>query len=309
MRAKYSPTISERYTDRHWWTKNGGGFGLLSNGRSMTSEYQNYDHEGFDPFGYASNGRDRKGYTVRDYESSDELYSDVAAEWRQKPPTCKTVSAYWGAVASVIDRLVERFPHLPVSLPQQKPEGPGVSIYLIEGGGYGVAVRLPDVDGLPRTMDIRFDDGTGGSSPYKPEWSVNVITNACGEITRNALCLVETSEAAVRFASEEIADYDPDRFIHDVTLVEGGDGVSYLKAVPYGVRSNGDVIGSVHAIDAATAIAKVASRFRPGGPVTRMAERGISRLRREQAPENPAEFSADHIRPTRGLSQSRGMTR
>lgn len=279
MRAKYSPTISERYVDRRWWFANGGGFGLLEDGRPMTDRYQPFDHEGFDQFGYNENGRDRAGYSMRDYESSEDLYATVCDSPDFRPLKGKSVSDYWLAVSGVVDVLGERFPNLPITLPQEhRAEGPGISVYLTQKRSYGVVLRMPDVDGMARTLDIRFDDGTGGSSPERREWSVNVVANTCGDIRRAALCMIDTFEGAVAFASAEIAEYAPDRLVHDVILAEGGDGVTFLKAVPHGRAPDGDILGSVYAGDARSAIEKLAGRFEVGGPISRMAARGIRRL-------------------------------
>ena len=161
MRGKFSPTISERYVDRLWWVRNGGGYGLLADGSQMSENYQHYDHEGYDPFGYAANGRDRAGYSIRDYDGSEDLFSLTAGEWKGVWLSGKSVHEYWTAATEVAAMMEDRFRGLATFHPQdERPVGPHIAIRVIEGGGYGVELTLEDIDGAPRGLDIRFDDGT-----------------------------------------------------------------------------------------------------------------------------------------------------
>ena len=279
MRGKYSPTISERYIDQYWWVRNGGGYGLLADGTQMSETYADFDHEGYDPFGYGRNGRDRAGHSVRDYAGSEELFYQTVEEYQGTHNVGKPAHEYWTAVTEVAALMEDRFPGLPVVHPQDdRPGTPHIAIHVVKGGGYAVELRLEDADGAPRSLDIRFDDGAGGSSRADRTWTVNAVARSGGETRRAALCMMETSAPVLSFAADAVSAYDPDRLLHDVLVSEGGDGSVYLEARPRSERARGDVLGSVYASDAKSAIETLAARYEDGGTVQRMAARGIRRL-------------------------------
>lgn len=279
MRGKYSPTILERYVDRQWWFRNGGGYGLLDDGSQMSETYHSVDHEGFDQFGYGREGHDRAGYSIRDYEGSEELFSAVANEFSGKKRAGKSVSEYWTALRAITDEIDARFAGLPLVLPQEDlPKRPYLALRSIAGASYGIDLRLEDVDGMARSLEICFDDGTGGSSRQDITWTVNVVETAGGQKRRNAVCMIETMDAALEFALESVARFDPDINLYDIYIAEGGDGVVYLDAVPRNDSLSGDFMACLCADGRRSAIEKFSSRFEEGGVIARMAERGIRRL-------------------------------
>lgn len=301
MRGKYSPTISERYIDHFWWFKNGGGYGLLADGLQMTDTYFDFDHEGFDQFGYGPTGRDRAGHTMKEYLGSSDLFSEIASEYSNKQAPAKSVSDYWNASMQVAAMLENRFTDVPLVLPQERrPEEPHIRIAALPQGGYGVRLELEDAADAPRSLEIRFDDGTGGGSNTKTEWSVNVISTSGGETRKAALCMVDGMPAALAFASEAISSYDPDRMIHDVRIMESGDGTVYLEAAPRGMRISGDILGCVYAPDPAAAIEVFASRYEAGGAMHRLAARTLRRLSATQT----AHLSAEPELSTDAMSSS-----
>lgn len=282
MRAKFSPTISERYIDRLWWVRNGGGYGLLEDDSQMSDTYHQFDHEGFDSFGYDRWGRDRAGNSIRDYESSEALFSDMV-EARDVYKYVKPVSEYWHAVTMVASQMADRYPGLMIVDPQaERPDHPHIALHVVKGGGYGVKLTLENVDGAPRSIDVRFDDGTGGSSRKDHAWSVNVITQSGGEITQAALCLVDSMEVVLDFAFEAVSSFDPDRLLFEVRIEEGGNGTVFLSANSKGECSSGDVLGNIYAASPSSALEAFALRFEEGGVVRRMAARGLCRIAAEQ---------------------------
>ncbi|MCZ7861815.1 hypothetical protein O9X98_10525 [Agrobacterium salinitolerans] len=274
MRAKYSPTVVDRDFDRLWWAKNGGGYGLLEDGSQMTDAYYQFDHEGFDRFGYDERGVDRAGHTVRDYEI-EELYNEILT--RGLPPRySKPVSQYWHAATAIADNMSERFSELPVVNPQDPtPSAPHIAIHVGKNGGYGVRLVLEDMDGSPRSLEVAFD--ADGNS-LTDTWSVNVTARSGGETRRTGRQSVVARSEALDFARSTVAAYDPDRRLYDVLVVESGDGMIYLDAHHRSERARGDILGTVYASDAASAIEALARRFQPGGTVQRMASRGLRRL-------------------------------
>ncbi|MDW9478904.1 hypothetical protein GOB57_09425 [Sinorhizobium meliloti] len=276
MRAKYSPTIVEKDLDRLWWVRNGGGYGLLDDGSQMSDVYHQFDHEGYDRFGYDERGIDRAGYTVRDYEI-EELYNEVLTKGLP-PRYSKSVSEYWHAVMAVAEYMAERFPELDVINPQDPaPAAPHIAIHVVQDGGYGARLVLEDVDGSPRSLDIVFDAIADGSRPADI-WAVNIVARSGGETRRTGRQALHSRADALDFAQGAVSAYDPDRRLYDVLIVEGGDGLIYLAAHHRSERARGDVLGTVYASDAASAIETLARRFEPGGTVQRMAARGLRRL-------------------------------
>ncbi|MBY3151114.1 hypothetical protein HFO56_01645 [Rhizobium laguerreae] len=274
MRGKYSPTIVERNADPLWWARNGGGYGLLDDGSQMSDVYHQFDHEGYDRFGYNERGIDRDGNSVRDYEV-EELFAEVLT--RGLPVRhSKSVTEYWHAVTEVAERIAERFPGLPVVAPQDgRPQTPHIGFYVAENGGYGVRLVLDDVDHSPRSLDIVFD--AVDSSRLRDLWSVNVVARSGGETRRTAGQALNREEA-MEFARTTTSAYDPDRRLYDVLIVQGGDGVIFLEARQRSERARGDILGTVYASEAAAAIETLARRFEPGGTVQRMAFWGLRRI-------------------------------
>lgn len=273
MRGKYSPTIIERNADPLWWARNGGGYGLLDDGSQMSDVYYQFDHEGFDRFGYNERGVDREGNSVRDYEV-EELYEEVLT--RGLPVRhSKSVTDYWYAVTEVAERISERFPGLPVFNPQDgRPHTAHIVFHVVENGGYGVRLVLDDVDGSPRSLDIVFDAFDDSRTDL---WSVSVVARSGGETRRTAGHALSREEA-MEFATSTISAYDPDRRLYDVLIVQGGDGVIFLEARHRSERARGDILGTVYASEAAAAIETLARRFEPGGTVQRMAFWGLRRI-------------------------------
>ncbi len=279
MRGKYSPTILERYVDRQWWFRNGGGYGLLADGTQMSETYHSFDHEGFDQFGYGREGHDRAGYSIRDYEGSEELFSEIANEFSGMKKAGKSVDEYWTALRVIVDAVNDRFSDLPLVHPQEDlPDRPYLALRSIAGSSYGIDLRLEDIDGMARSLEISFDDGTGGSSRQDITWTVHVVETAGGQKRRNAICMMEAMDAALEFAVGSVKRFDPDRNLYDVYIAEGGDGVVYLDAVQRNDSLSGDFMACLCADDRRSAIEKFASRFEEGGVISRMAERGIRRL-------------------------------
>ncbi|MCS4089668.1 hypothetical protein [Rhizobium sp. BK176] len=274
MRAKYSPTIEECNADPLWWARNGGGYGLLHDGSQMSDVYYQFDHEGYDRFGYNERGIDRDGNSVRDYEVA-ELYEEVLT--RGLPVRhSKSVSDYWYAVTEVAERIAERFPALPVKAPQDgRPQTPHIGFYVGENGGYGVRLVLEDADGSPRSLNIAFDAVNDGRN--RDLWSVNVVAQSGGE-TRRTAAQAQTRKEAMDFAKATTSAFDPDRRLYDVLIAQGGDGVIYLEARHRSERARGDILGTVYASEPAAAIDTLARRFEPGGIVQRMAFWGLRRI-------------------------------
>lgn len=281
MRAKFSPTVGVRYAVRDWWLRNGGGYGLLDDGTNMSEEYHDLDHEGYDPFGYDAHGRDRAGHTLREYDADVELFGEVAAEWETRPAG-KTPSDYWHAVTAVVERMSARFPHLPVTDPQHGfPPEPGIRRTVGGDGAYGVTLYLEPEAGFERSFAVRFDDGTGGSRRTDPEWTAHVITKVGGETRRFASCLVDDYDTVVADVARAFDAFDPESMLHDVFVVEAGDGTVRLDAVKrrdVGAVPPGDRIGTVYGQDPAAALARYASTLDRGGPLSRMATRGLMAL-------------------------------
>lgn len=274
MRGKYSPTIADRESDRFWWAKNGGGYGLLDDGSQMSESHQQYDHEGFDRFGYGVHGRDRLGNTVRDYEI-EALYEEVLT--RGLPSrNAKSVSDYWMIAMEVADTMGKRFPGLQILMPQEgRPSTPHIAVHVVASGGYGVKLVLEEMDGSPRSLDIVFD-ATINVDHSNDVWSVSVIARSGGE-TRQ-VGHQDDRDLSRAFAQSMIAAFDPDRQLFDVMIVEGGDGSVYLDARHRSERASGDILGTVYASTSASAIETLSRRFQPGGTVQRMAYRGLRRI-------------------------------
>lgn len=274
MRGKYSPTIVDRNSDPLWWARNGGGYGLLQDGSQMSDVHHQFDHEGYDRFGYNERGIDREGNSVRDYEV-EELYEEVLT--RGLPVRhSKSVTDYWYAINEVAERIAERFPGLPVMAPQDgRPKTPHIGFYVVDSGGYGVRLVLDDADGSPRSLDIVFDAVNDGLNADL--WSVNVVARSGGE-TRRTAGQAFTRKEALEFAKATTSAYDPDRRLYDILIVQGGDGVIFLEARHRSERARGDILGTVYASEPAAAIETLARRFEPGGTVQRMAFWGLRRI-------------------------------
>ena len=77
-RGKYSPTVTIAYMkDQLWWCSYANG---------PKGEYNQYDPEGYDSYGYNNNDIDRAGNHEFDYMSNNEFgdndaYSDALAAW------------------------------------------------------------------------------------------------------------------------------------------------------------------------------------------------------------------------------------
>ena len=184
--------------------------------------------------------------------------------------------------------MVERFHELPVINPQDaKPSVPHIAIHVGKNGGYGVRLVMEDMDGSPRSLEVAFD--ADGNSPTDT-WSVNITARSGGETRRTGRPVVTTRSEALDFTRSTVAAYDPDRRLYDVLVVESGDGLIYLDAHHRSERASGDILGTVYASDAASAIETLARRFQPGGTVQRMASRGLRRLGAE-LPSVEAEVS------------------
>jgi hypothetical protein len=274
MRGKYSPTINERNRDPHWWARNGGGYGLLHDGSQMSDIYYQFDHEGYDRFGYNERGLDRERYSVRDYEVA-ELYEEVLT--RGLPVRhSKSVTEYWHALSDVAERIADRFSGLPVLAPQHgRPQTPHIGFYVAENGGYGVRLVLEDADGSPRSLDIVFDAANDGRA--SDLWSVNVVARSGGE-TRRTSGRDLSRKDAMDFAKSTVSAFDPDRRLYDVFIAQGGDGVIFLEARHRSERAHGDILGTVYASEPAVAIETLARRFEHGGIVQRMAFWGLRRI-------------------------------
>jgi hypothetical protein len=274
MRAKYSPTVVERDADRLWWVKNGGGYGLLDDGSQMSDVYYQFDHEGYDRFGYDERGVDRAGHTIRDYQI-EELYSEILT--KGSPPLyAKPVSVYWHAATVVAESMAERFPGLSVINPQDVATSePHIAIHVSKMGVYGVRLILEDMDGAPRSLEVVFD---AAADSRADTWAVNIAARSGGETRRTGLQAVKSLNEVLEFTRSNVAAYDPDRRLYDVLVVESGDGLIHLDAHHRSERASGDILGTVYASDAASAIETLARRFQPGGTVQRMASRGLRRL-------------------------------
>jgi len=274
MRGKYSPTISERYVDRLWWFRNGGGYGLLEDGSQMSDTYFHFDHEGYDQFGYDRHGRDRAGNSLRDYEASEDLFAETAAA---VTPTGKATATYWPLVTAVASAMAERFPSAAILHPQDDAVTvPNIRIHV--AGGYAVRLGLEDAGGFERSLEVRFDDGTGGSSRTDRCWSAVCIDRSGGEARSEALCMVDTAGEVLEFALAAVRAYDPDRDLFDIAITEGGDGTVSLQAVPRAKRAGGDLLGAVYSPDAEAALVSFASRCEPGGVLARMAAKSARGL-------------------------------
>jgi hypothetical protein len=290
MRGKISPTIIERYVDRYWWMKNGGGYGMLPDGSHMTETYHFFDHEGYDQFGYDSTGRDRAGHGLRDYEADDGLFTHVAGEAERYRARGRSAGDYWPALVAVSEALAARFPQVVVLDPQDPPVVPSIRRFLASGGYYGVRLALDPEAGHERSLEIRFDDGAGGSSRLSDGWTVNAVARAGGETRQCALCFMDTRETVIAEALSFVAAFDPDRELHSIHVMEDGDGSIRLLAVPHGSAQprGGDRLGSAYGSDPETAIMTFIADKEPGGPIHRMGIRGIERLRRDARHQHPA---------------------
>lgn len=76
MQGKYSPTVAGWYSqDQKWWYKN----------RVLSEDYQEFDKDGYDSYGYNSQGVDRAEVHENDYACDDELFQEVCSDWWLKP--------------------------------------------------------------------------------------------------------------------------------------------------------------------------------------------------------------------------------
>lgn len=286
MRAKYSPTVSERYLDSYWWHKNGGGHGLLPDGSTMSATYHRFDHEGYNAFGYDKHGRDRAGFTAHDYECSPELYNETAERSKISARYGKTVSDYWPQVERATQILLSRFPGMEVFDPQDG-DGSGIRRFVDKRGIYGVKADFGTEAGNPRSLTIRFDDGAGGSGPRDDSWTVTIITRLGEQTSRRALCMVDTADMLFPEIESAVVSFDPNDCLFEIKLVECGDGSFNLEVLEKGEPSDwGDTLAIVAAEDRLSALERFADGTRPGGPLSRLAARRISaELARLPAPE------------------------
>lgn len=83
--ANVSPTISKLTLKKsNWFSLNGGGIGNGNNPKSI------YDNDGFDVFGYSSEGLDRAGVSLAQYK-------DPTSKGRDGVKLYDSVSAYWAS--------------------------------------------------------------------------------------------------------------------------------------------------------------------------------------------------------------------
>jgi hypothetical protein len=298
MRGKVSPTVAEMFLDRHWWMKRGGGYGLMTDGSSMSDSYHRIDHNGYDQFGYNVYGKDRAGHTVRDYEHAEELFYEIsmrAGTYFRGPG--KTASEYWSVLRSLTERLADLYPELPVFEPQHGAgDAPGIYRLVDERGVYSVKALLSPEAGMERSYEIRLDDGTGGPRRIgDTSWTFSEVVNAGGETRRYAACLVDDLDGVLAEFRHRCADWNPRLRIHDIVIAETGAGKAYLAAV---ARTTGavppDGIGTVYADDAVQALEQFSTKTSPGGALERFASRGL-RIALEASQDMTAPYVLDHI--------------